>query len=105
MNERVAAVRRFNRFYTQRIGALRKGYGESGFSLAEAQTGDDASVLELYRRALRIRRAQPELGDGTLDWLDAPSGALAFARDRGFVCIVNVSGDPVGPPASARRGR
>jgi alpha-glucosidase len=68
---------------------------------AEAQTGDDASMLELYRRALRIRRAQPQLGDGTLDWLDAPSGALAFGRGGAFVCIVNVSGDPVAPPAGA----
>lgn len=33
--ERVAAVRRFNRFYTRRIGLLRKGYLESPFSLAE----------------------------------------------------------------------
>ena len=31
-------------------------------------------------------------------WLDAPDGALAFARDPGFVCIVNLSGDPVPAP-------
>jgi alpha-glucosidase len=67
----------------------------------EAQAGDDTSMLELYRRALRIRRAHPALGDGTLEWLDAPDGALAFARDRGLVCIVNVSGDPVSPPEGA----
>jgi len=62
---------------------------------AEAQTGDERSMLELYRRALHLRREQPALGDGTLRWLDAPDGALAFGRDPGFVCIVNLSGDPV----------
>ncbi|MGZ4251475.1 MAG: glycoside hydrolase family 13 protein, partial [Solirubrobacteraceae bacterium] len=59
-----------------------------------SQTSAAGSMLELYRRALQIRRARPGLGDGTLSWLDPPAGALAFARDRGFVCVVNVSGDP-----------
>jgi alpha-glucosidase len=65
---------------------------------AEAQSGVETSMLELYRSALRIRRARPELGAGTLEWLDAPDGALAFARGAGFVCIVNVSADPVSAP-------
>jgi alpha-glucosidase len=64
----------------------------------EAQTGDEDSMLELYRRALHLRRVQPALGDGKLTWLDAPDGALAFGRDPGFVCIVNLSGDPVPVP-------
>ncbi len=68
----------------------------------QSQTGADASTLELYRRALRVRRTRPELGDGTLTWLDAPPGALAFGRDRPFVCIVNVSADPVPPPYGAK---
>ena len=67
-----------------------------------SQTGDRGSMLELYRSALEIRRAHPALGDGTIEWLDAPEGALAFARDPGFVCVVNVSGDPVPPPAGVR---
>ena len=67
----------------------------------ESQVGDDRSVLELYRNALHIRRAQPALGDGALEWLDTPDGALALARDPGFICVVNLSGDPVAPPEGA----
>jgi alpha-glucosidase len=69
---------------------------------AESQADDDGSMLELYRRALQIRRVHPALGDGTLGWLDSSSGALAFARHPGFACIVNLSGDPVCPPAGAQ---
>jgi alpha-glucosidase len=68
----------------------------------EAQTGDERSMLELYRRALHLRRAQPALGDGTLRWTPAPAGALAFGRDPGFVCIVNFSSEPVTLPEGAK---
>ncbi|MDQ6816331.1 MAG: glycoside hydrolase family 13 protein [Actinomycetota bacterium] len=67
----------------------------------ESQTGVDGSTLELYRHALHIRRAQPGLGDGTLSWLQAPAGALAFAREPSFVCVVNVSAEPVAAPDDA----
>jgi alpha-glucosidase len=55
-------------------------------------------MLELYRSALAIRRAHPALGDGSMGWLDAPPGVLAFARDPGFVCLVNLTRDPVPVP-------
>ncbi|KPC66571.1 glycoside hydrolase family 13 protein [Streptomyces chattanoogensis] len=65
----------------------------SAFSV-EAQTGDQTSMLELYRRALGLRRDHQALGDGSLTWLDAPAGVLAFTREPGFACIVNLSADP-----------
>ncbi|HET9138454.1 glycoside hydrolase family 13 protein [Actinophytocola sp.] len=64
----------------------------------EAQTGDPHSMLELYRAALRLRAAEPALGDGALRWLAAPAGVLAFARDPGFACVVNLSGGAVPLP-------
>ncbi len=69
----------------------------------EAQTGDESSMLELYRRALGLRHTLTALGDGAVRWLDVPEGALAFARDPGFECLVNlaVSGKPVPLPAGA----
>ncbi|MFE9253784.1 glycoside hydrolase family 13 protein [Streptomyces sp. NPDC006879] len=65
----------------------------------EAQSGDPASMLELYRGALGVRRAHPALGAGEdVEWLAAPEGVLAFRRaaaGEGFVCTVNTTGAPV----------
>jgi alpha-glucosidase len=62
---------------------------------AELQEQLPDSMLTLYRQALRIRRANPELGDGPLLWLDAPEEVLAFARGRRFGCVLNLSSIPV----------
>jgi alpha-glucosidase len=67
----------------------------------QAQTGDDRSMLELYRRALAIRAREAALGDGRLRWLKGPEGALVFARDPRFVCVVNFGADPVAAPRGA----
>jgi alpha-glucosidase len=53
----------------------------------EAQTGDEQSVLELYRRALALRP------DGDFAWRDAPAGALSFARGD-LTCVVNFTAAP-----------
>jgi alpha-glucosidase len=73
-----------------------EGWGE--LSVA-AQTGDQGSTLELYRTALRLRREQPGLGaGGSVEWLPAPAGVLAFRRGN-FVCTSNTTGEPVELPA------
>ncbi|GLW06620.1 alpha-glucosidase [Microtetraspora sp. NBRC 13810] len=64
----------------------------------EAQLRDPASMLALYREALRLRRELPGLGDGALTWLDSPAGTLAFARDGGFTCTVNLGPEPAAMP-------
>jgi alpha-glucosidase len=56
-----------------------------------AQSGDPASMLELYRGALRRRRTEPGLGDGPMHWLPSGEGVLAFARGERFTCLVNLS--------------
>jgi hypothetical protein len=49
-----------------------------------------------YRNALRIRRRL--LGDGTLTWLDLGPEVLAFTRDSGLTCVVNLSPAPIPLP-------
>ncbi len=68
-------------------------------STVAAQTDDPSSMLALYRSALRLRHAEPALGDGPLRWLPGlPDGVLAFARDESFACVVNLSGAEVPLP-------
>lgn len=98
----VDAVRRFNRFYTRRIGVLREGLLDTRFSLAESRVlwelahaasttaGELAASLELdpgyLSRILRGFRARG-LVKGTRDLQDArrvhvalsPAGRRAFA--------------------------
>ena len=52
--QRVAAVRRFNRFYTQHLGVLQDGWLDSPFSLTEARV--------LYEISQRDRATATDIG-------------------------------------------
>jgi alpha-glucosidase len=66
----------------------------------DAQDTDPVSMLNLYRSALRIRREQ--LGDGQLAWLPLGDEVLAFTRESGLTCVVNLGSDPVRLPEHER---
>ena len=100
--QRIAAVRRFNRFYTQRLGVLQRGWLDSPYSLTEARVlyeikqrgrttaSDIARELDLdagylsrilrrfQRHGLIRRQASPE--DGRQSFLSITArGRRAFA--------------------------
>ena len=61
------------------------------------QAADRGSTLWLYRDALRIRRAEPGLGDGSLTWLPSAAQVLAFAPGQ----RVREHHEPVGHPSTS----
>jgi alpha-glucosidase len=65
----------------------------------EAERLDPASMLNLYRTILALRRDDPCLGGGDLRWLPSPEQVLAFARGPRFICVVNLSSAPIALPA------
>ncbi|MFZ3565544.1 glycoside hydrolase family 13 protein [Streptomyces sp. BH097] len=69
-----------------------------GTYAAESQEDDPHSMLSLYRSALRLRARQPGFRGRELTWLNAPRGVLAFARDHGLACVVNLGAEPVRLP-------
>lgn len=70
----------------------------------EAQSEDPASMLELYRAALRLRRDQPALRNERepLRWMPSAPGVLAFRRGDEVACVVNLSSDPARLPEHDR---
>jgi alpha-glucosidase len=65
----------------------------------EAEGKDPDSMLSLYRRALAARREQPALGDGPMEWIDAPDGMLAFRRDAHLAVALNAADESLPLPA------
>ena len=66
----------------------------------EAQSEDPASMLELYRAALRLRRDEPSLRSERepLRWLSAAADVLAFRRGDDVACVINLSDAPAALP-------
>lgn len=56
---------------------------------AESQEDDPNSTLNFYRKALAIRKNEPGLGDGPMEWIDAGGQVVAFSRAGGFACYIN----------------
>ncbi len=59
-----------------------------------AEAADPTSTLSLYRTALSLRRATPELHDDAITWISAPDDCLSFRRGESFVVILNAGAAP-----------
>jgi alpha-glucosidase len=60
----------------------------------DAQQGDEASLLEHYRRFLAFRRFHPALAKGDIAFLPSGGDTVAFTRGEGnerLVCVFNLS--------------
>ena len=66
----------------------------------DLQDGVPGSTLEMYRRALRLRR-EHALGTGELEWLDAAGEHVVGLRNQRVVVIANLGTEPVPLPRGA----
>jgi alpha-glucosidase len=64
----------------------------------QCQTGDPNSMLELYRSAIRARRAEPGLHQPSMTWLRLDPEVLAYTRGPEFACVINMSGRSIALP-------
>jgi alpha-glucosidase len=67
----------------------------------DAQLRDEASMLNLYRHGLALRRNAPWDDDAPFAWLEASRDVLAFSRGPRFVCLTNFGAEPLSLPAGA----
>ena len=61
------------------------------------QQGDQASLLEHYRRFLTFRRAHPALAKGDITFIESQGDTVAFTRRSGneqIVCAFNLGSKP-----------
>ncbi len=64
----------------------------------DSQAGDPGSMLELYRKALHIRSRETSLRTRELRWLPSAEDVVTFKRGNDFVCVANLSSNPVELP-------
>ena len=86
------------------------GHAQAGFSTSEktwlpipaehkaravsAQVGNDASVLEHYRRFLSFRKQHPSFAKGAIEFLPVSDSVVGYTRSKGnetIVCFFNLS--------------
>ena len=69
----------------------------------ERERGVDGSTWEMYRQALALRRAEPALGEGPLEWLDHDGDVLVIRRTSpdgsSVVAVLNLTDGVVRLPA------
>ncbi|HET7850554.1 MAG TPA: bifunctional helix-turn-helix transcriptional regulator/GNAT family N-acetyltransferase [Pseudolabrys sp.] len=123
--QRIAAVRRFNRFYTRQIGVLRKGYLNSPYSLGEmrvlyevahgARTATEivrnldldagylSRVLRQFEKRGYIRRTASAEDARQSRLAMTQRGRKAFApMDKGSQTLVGTMLDALDPAAQSR---
>jgi alpha-glucosidase len=66
---------------------------------AEAESGSDGSMLELYRAALRLRHKEPGFASSEMLWLDSPADVLRYRRGDDITVVINLSAHAVELPA------
>jgi alpha-glucosidase len=60
---------------------------------AESQENDPNSTLNIYRRALAVRKNEAGLGDGPMEWINTRKDVVAFSRPGNFACYINFGAD------------
>lgn len=61
----------------------------------EKEAADPDSILNLYKRALKLRHSLEDSGFDGFEWLETKNvGVLAFRRGRYFTCVVNTLESP-----------
>ena len=65
----------------------------------EREEADEDSTLNFFRRALRLRREQPEFGGTELGELTAADGVLRLRTADGLTCVLNAGAQPVELPS------
>lgn len=71
---------------------------DAGEHSVEAERGDATSILNLYRRLLELRRAEPALSVGSYAPLPAIGTLLAYLREhdgRRLAIVLNIGADAV----------
>ncbi len=86
------------------------GFGENGSWLpqpagwgelsVEAETGDEESMLELYRRLIALRKRHRHATE-QVEWLEGEDQVISLRRSTGLTCVINFGESPVALPEGA----